>query len=82
MGCKLAMRRFNPDRGLVVTLNQSETMPVSEGGNRISTISEIGSWGGAMVRMKGAKTGFARLDIIRLTNWDGVYKYHGPIRWR
>ena len=30
-GLRLAMRRFNLDCGLVVTLNHSETMPVSEG---------------------------------------------------
>jgi len=31
-GLRLAMRRFDPDQGLVVTLNQSETMHVPEGG--------------------------------------------------
>ena len=36
------MRRFDLDCGLVVTLNQSETMPVPERGNRISAVSEVG----------------------------------------
>ena len=42
-GLRLAMRKFDLDCGLVVTLNQSETMPVPEGGNRISAVPEMGS---------------------------------------